>query len=49
MTIAAMKTFAAQWCVWRISSPAFHRYERSTVERYASVIVVPRSGAYAPW
>ncbi len=22
-TIAAMKTFAAQWWVWRISSPAF--------------------------
>ena len=36
MTIAAMKTIAAQWWVWRISSPAFHRYERSTVERYAS-------------
>jgi len=47
--IAAMKMFAAQWCVCRIRSPAFQRYEMSTVERNASVISVPRSGAYEPW
>ncbi len=32
-TIAATKTRAAQWCVWRISSPAFTSSEMSTVER----------------
>ena len=31
-TIAARKTSAAQWCVWRISSPAFTENERSTTD-----------------
>ena len=30
-----MKTFAAQWWVWRMSSPAFTCRERSTTDRYA--------------
>jgi len=32
-TIAAMKTFAAQWCVCRISSPAFTVVEMFITER----------------
>ena len=31
-TIAAMKTSAAQWCVWRMSSPAGTSNERRIVE-----------------
>ena len=47
-TIDATNTSAAQWCVWRISSPASTDSERSTTERYASLIFTPRSGAYGP-
>ncbi len=32
-TIAATNTRAAQWCVWRISSPAFTSSEMSTADR----------------
>ena len=32
-TIAATNTFAAQWCVCRMSSPAFTRREMSRTER----------------
>ncbi len=47
--IAAMNTFAAQWCVCRSSSPAFVESDRSTTDLYASLICWPRSGAYGPW
>jgi hypothetical protein len=32
-TIAATNTFAAQWCVCRISRPALTESDRSTAER----------------
>ena len=35
-TIAARNTFAAQWCVWRISSPALTSSEMSTTDAYAA-------------
>ncbi len=40
-TIAAMKTFAAQWWVCRIKSPARTASERCTTDAYASLILCP--------
>jgi hypothetical protein len=42
--IAATNTSAAQWCVCRISSPAFTLSEMCTVDWYASLMSRPCSG-----
>ncbi len=46
--MAATNTFAAQWCVWRMSRPAFTDVEMFTTDAYASLMCWPRSGAYEP-
>src|ERR1044071_5014116 len=48
-TIAAMNTFAAQWCVCRSSRPALTKSERCTTDAYASLIFCPYRGAYGSW
>ena len=48
-TIAATKTSAAQWWVWRMSSPPGTVEERSSVERKARVISAPCSASNGPW
>src|SRR6476661_2894730 len=45
---AMMNISAAQWWICRISSPPLMSKEMSTVERYASETVTPRSGRYEP-
>ena len=43
-TIIATNTFAAQWCVCRISRPAFTSHDRCTTDSYARLIDCPSSG-----
>ena len=43
--IAATKTSAAQWWVWRISSPPLTSKEIRIAESYATDISAPRSGS----
>lgn len=45
ITIAPRNTSAAQWWVWRTSSPARTPKLNSTTEAYASLITTPCSGA----
>jgi len=42
------KTSAAQWCIWRITSPLRTANDRFTVDSYAADIDWPRSGLYTP-
>ncbi len=44
-TIEPTKMSAAQWCIWRTSSPPRTSKEMLTVERKASDTRWPRSGA----
>ena len=43
-TIAATKSSAAQWWIWRMSRPPRTSKEMSSVEAYASDISTPCSG-----
>jgi hypothetical protein len=43
--IAAMKSIAAQWCIWRTSRPPRTSKLMCSVEAYASDIGTPRSCA----
>ena len=44
-TLAPTNTSAAQWWIWRITSPARTSKLICSVERYASDMCTPRSGA----
>ena len=46
--IAPTNTSAAQWWVWRISSPPLTSKEMRSTESYAAETSTPRNGAYEP-
>ena len=46
--IAPTNTSAAQWCIWRISSPPLTSKEMRSTESYAAETSTPCSGAYEP-
>ena len=47
-TMAATKTSAAQWWIWRITSPARTSKLRRITESYAADTVWPRRGSQGP-
>jgi hypothetical protein len=42
VTMAAKKSRAAQWCIWRMSSPPRTSNDRFSVDAKASDISIPR-------
>ena len=46
--MAATKSSAAQWCIWRTKSPPRMSNEMSSVDAIATDISTPLSGTYEP-